>query len=329
MEPAGFQRRATTSYWSSRCAADVGELRGQWDPANGRTGSAHSPDLAFTRVPFGGPRAVGLASCEVCRDCLPSPDGAGPPSRASRAGAGSRRRSGWLMVLLMVTLHLMESAKPSGWMIFWLILAVRRFRSRWWCGSCSRRQRVLAAMRLPDGTEYMLTTEVQLEPEPYTWPSTDGCLADLGLYYGGPPGKSLARRDERPTMRRRDVITCTRGGKVGLTLDRKTDQVVRHDPNGIVRESSGPPFRRGPEFPFPQQPVACRPGHRGSPGDAGWLGRIAASWFLRLRGGSLRLLRAAGLAFFTFSKCSPVGLVRHLARQVRACSRSRGASALA
>jgi hypothetical protein len=109
---------------------------------------------------------------------------------------------------------------------------------------------VVASLRLPDGSEYMVTQRCNWSPEPYT----------VAFYMRSPGGKwgwcyidheANRWRDVAMTYdATSDVVTVTKRGVWQAALDRKRSTFALGDskPN---RELAAPQEYREPEFPFP------------------------------------------------------------------------------
>ncbi len=109
---------------------------------------------------------------------------------------------------------------------------------------------VLASLRLPDGSEYMVTQRCNWSPEPYT-------VAFYMRSPGGPWGwcyiDHQAMRWRNVTMKHdpnTDVITITENGtwRASLNRQRSTFALGEVAPK---RELPAPQSQREPEFPFP------------------------------------------------------------------------------
>ena len=109
---------------------------------------------------------------------------------------------------------------------------------------------VLAAMRFPDGSEYMVTQRCNWGGEPYT-------VAFYMRASGGPWGWCYidheANRWWNVAMRYdelSDAILVTEKGKLRARLDRSTGKFWI-DNGSIRRDLAAPQSIREPEFPFP------------------------------------------------------------------------------
>ncbi len=110
---------------------------------------------------------------------------------------------------------------------------------------------VVASLRLPDGSEYMVTQHCNWSPEPYT----------VAFYMRSPGEKWGWCYIDHEADRWRDVaimynsdsdvITVTKRGVWQAALDRKRGTFALGDgkPN---RESAAPQEYREPQYPFPQ-----------------------------------------------------------------------------
>lgn len=112
------------------------------------------------------------------------------------------------------------------------------------------RSGVVASLRLPDGSEYMVTQRCNWSPEPYT----------VSFYMRSPGGKwgwcyidHQANRWRRVSMAydtTSDVVTVTERGTWRAALNRKRSTFAIGD-GRPWRELVAPQEDRDPEFPFP------------------------------------------------------------------------------
>ena len=107
---------------------------------------------------------------------------------------------------------------------------------------------MLASLRLPDGSEYMVTQRCNWSVEPYT-------VAFYMRSAGGPWGWCYINhqadhwRDVALTYdAASDVVTVTERDTWRAALNRKRSTFALGDPN---RESAAPQANHQPDFPFP------------------------------------------------------------------------------
>ena len=110
---------------------------------------------------------------------------------------------------------------------------------------------VVASLRLPDGSEYMVTQRCNWSAEPYTV-----------AFYMRSPGDSWGwcyidheafrwRNVKMTYDTATDSIIVTKGGRRVAVLDRKRSMFWIDNGSGIRRELAAPQDLRSPEFPFP------------------------------------------------------------------------------
>ena len=110
---------------------------------------------------------------------------------------------------------------------------------------------VAASLRLPDGSEYMVTQRCNWSVEPYT---ISFYMRSPGKPWGWCYMNHQANRWRNVQMTydaAKDVITITERGKWKAALDRKRSTFALGDGKPF-REQAAPEHYYEPEFPFPE-----------------------------------------------------------------------------